>query len=164
MLSAVAYLHENGVAHRDLKVKQCLVLFQPENLLCSGEGEDEIVKIADFGLSKQFSDQQDLVTSCGTPGYVAPEVITCEAYDNSVDMWGIGIITYILLSGYPPFYADTDLAIFDRIMNVDYDFDDECWDEVSDLAKDFIGKLLVREPEERMTAEEALAHEWLVYH
>jgi len=101
------------------------------------------------------------MTSCGTPGYVAPEVLLCESYDKAVDMWGIGIITFILLAGYPPFYADDDTAMFERIMNCDYDFDDECWDDVSDIAKDFIQKLLVKEPDQRLTAEGAIAHPWL---
>jgi len=77
ILDAVKYLHENGIAHRDLK---------PENLLCSGEDEDEIVKIADFGLSKMFSAGEKLMTGCGTPGYVAPEVLLSETYDNKVDL------------------------------------------------------------------------------
>jgi len=152
ILNAVKYLHEKGIAHRDLK---------PENLLCSGSGSRETVKIADFGLSKIFSDNEDLVTSCGTPGYVAPEVLMCESYDKSVDMWGIGIITYILLAGYPPFYAENDTALFEKIMNAEYDFDDECWDDVSDLAKDFIQHLLVKDPQERFTAEQALQHAWI---
>jgi calcium/calmodulin-dependent protein kinase I len=152
ILSAVAYLHGAGIAHRDLK---------PENLLCSGSGDNEIVKIADFGLSKMFNNDEELMTSCGTPGYVAPEVLMCESYDKSVDMWGIGIITYILLAGYPPFYAENDTALFEKIMNAEYDFDDECWDDVSDLAKDFIRHLLVKDPKERYTAEQALKHPWL---
>jgi len=152
ILHAVQYLHEKGIAHRDLK---------PENLLCSGSGSHEIVKIADFGLSKLFSGDEELTTSCGTPGYVAPEVLMSESYDKSVDMWGIGIITYILLAGYPPFYGDNDTQLFEKIMNAEYDFDDECWDDVSDLAKDFIQHLLVKNPEERFTAEQALQHEWI---
>lgn len=152
ILSAVSYLHKIGIAHRDLK---------PENLLCSGDDENEIVKIADFGLSKIFNDEEELMTSCGTPGYVAPEVLMCESYDKSVDMWGIGIITYILLAGYPPFYAENDTALFEKIMNAEYDFDDECWEDVSDLAKDFIRHLLVKDPKDRYTAEQAMEHPWL---
>lgn len=101
------------------------------------------------------------MTSCGTPGYVAPEVLLCESYDKSVDLWGIGIITYILLAGYPPFYAEDDTALFEKIMNAEYDFDDECWLDVSDLAKDFIQHLLVKDPKERYTAEQAMKHPWL---
>lgn len=103
-------------------------------------------------------------TSCGTPGYVAPEVLLCESYNESVDMWGIGIITYILLAGYPPFYDENnpqdDTALFEKVINVDYDLDDECWDDVSDLAKDFIQHLLVKDPKERLTATEAMEHPW----
>lgn len=102
------------------------------------------------------------MTSCGTPGYVAPEVLMCESYDKSVDMWGIGIIAYILLAGYPPFYAEDDTALFEKIMNAEYDFDDECWDDVSDLAKDFISHLLIKDPKDRFTAEQAMKHPWLV--
>lgn len=152
ILSAVSYLHEIGIAHRDLK---------PENLLCKGNDENEIVKIADFGLSKIFNDEEELMTSCGTPGYVAPEVLMCESYDKSVDMWGIGIITYILLAGYPPFYAEDDTALFEKIMNAEFDFDDDCWDDVSALAKDFIEHLLVKDPKERYTADQAVNHPWL---
>jgi calcium/calmodulin-dependent protein kinase I len=154
ILEAIRYLHEHNIAHRDLK---------PENLLCSGEGSNEVVKIADFGLSKIFAgaNGEPLQTSCGTPGYVAPEVLTSDSYDEAVDMWGVGIITYILLAGYPPFYADDDTQLFEKIMSVEYDFDDECWDDVSDLAKNFIQQLLVQDPKRRLTAEDALKHKWL---
>eukprot|EP01128_Nolandella_sp_AFSM9_P011388 TRINITY_DN80_c0_g1_i1.p1 TRINITY_DN80_c0_g1~~TRINITY_DN80_c0_g1_i1.p1 ORF type:complete len:378 (+),score=126.02 TRINITY_DN80_c0_g1_i1:49-1134(+) len=155
ILKAVKYLHEKGIAHRDLK---------PENLLCSGIDEDEVVKIADFGLSKIQTDEEFLQTSCGTPGYVAPEVLLCESYDQSVDMWGVGIITYILLAGYPPFYDENnpgdDTALFEKVINVEYDLDDECWDDVGDDAKDFIQKLLLKNPKDRLTAEQALSHPW----
>lgn len=155
ILEAVSYLHSKGIAHRDLK---------PENLLCSGTDDNEVVKIADFGLSKIQTDEDVLTTSCGTPGYVAPEVLLSEVYDESVDMWGIGIITYILLAGYPPFYDENnpsdDTALFEKVINVEYDLDDECWDDVSDLAKDFIQKLLLKEPKKRLTAEQAKEHPW----
>ncbi|XP_049850737.1 probable myosin light chain kinase DDB_G0271550 [Schistocerca gregaria] len=152
ILSAVAYLHSIGIVHRDLK---------PENLLCSGTGDKEIVKIADFGLSKIFSDEEQLRTSCGTPGYVAPEVLMCMPYDKSIDMWGIGIITYILLAGYPPFYAENDSALFEKIMNAEYDFDDECWQDVSELGKDFIKHLLIKDPQKRWTVSMAMNHPWV---
>jgi calcium/calmodulin-dependent protein kinase I len=155
IVEAVAYLHDINIVHRDLK---------PENLLCSGSGENEIVKIADFGLSKFHSGTDKLMTSCGTPGYVAPEVLLSEVYDNSVDMWGIGVITYILLAGYPPFYdennRDDDTALFEKVIHVEYDFDDECWDEISELARDFIKSLLIKDPSDRLSAKQALKHEW----
>lgn len=153
VVSAVQYLHENGIAHRDLK---------PENLLSAGEEEDEIVKIADFGFSKNFGeDGEQLMTSCGSPGYVAPEILTAESYDKSVDMWSVGVIIYILLSGYPPFYADTAPALFKKIMDVKYDFDDSVWDDISDSAKDLIRHLLVKDPAQRYTAAQCLEHEWV---
>jgi len=155
ILDAVAYLHSLDIAHRDLK---------PENLLCSGTGDNEIVKIADFGLSKIQSYEDKLHTSCGTPGYVAPEVLLCETYNESVDMWGVGIITYILLAGYPPFYDETnpqdDALLFDKVIHVDYDMEDECWDDVGELAKDFIQRLLLKDPKARLTAAQAKEHDW----
>jgi calcium/calmodulin-dependent protein kinase I len=151
IVSAVAYLHENDIAHRDLK---------PENLLSAGSDENEIIKIADFGFSKNFGEEK-LMTSCGSPGYVAPEVLTCESYDNSVDMWSIGVILYILLCGYPPFYADNAPALFKKIMDVQYDFDDPSWDDVSEDAKNLIKALLVKEPGDRLTASQVLEHPWV---
>jgi len=151
IVSAVAYLHANGIAHRDLK---------PENLLSAGSDENEIIKIADFGFSKNFGEEK-LMTSCGSPGYVAPEVLTCESYDNSVDMWSIGVILYILLCGYPPFYADNAPALFKKIMDVQYDFDDPSWDDVSEDAKGLIRALLVKEPKNRLTANQVLEHPWV---
>jgi len=153
VVSAVDYLHENGIAHRDLK---------PENLLSSGDGESEVVKIADFGFSKNFGeDGEKLMTSCGSPGYVAPEILTAESYDKSVDMWSVGVIIYILLSGYPPFYADSAPALFKKIMEVKYDFDDSVWDDISDSAKNLIQNLLVKDPAKRFTAKQCLAHPWV---
>jgi calcium/calmodulin-dependent protein kinase I len=151
IVSAVAYLHENDIAHRDLK---------PENLLSAGSDENEVIKIADFGFSKNFGEEK-LMTSCGSPGYVAPEVLTCESYDNSVDMWSIGVILYILLCGYPPFYADNAPALFKKIMDVQYDFDDPSWDDVSEDAKNLIKALLVKEPGDRLTAAQVLEHPWV---
>jgi len=153
VVSAVDYLHENNIAHRDLK---------PENLLSAGEGDKEIVKIADFGFSKSFAEEgEKLMTSCGSPGYVAPEILTAESYDKSVDMWSVGVIIYILLSGYPPFYADSAPALFKKIMDVKYDFDDSVWEDISDSAKDLIRNLLVKDPAKRLTAKQCLEHPWV---
>jgi len=151
IVEAVKYLHEHEIVHRDLK---------PENLLSAGEGENEVVKVADFGFAKNFGEEK-LITSCGSPGYVAPEVLTEDTYTNAVDMWSVGVIIYILLSGYPPFYDDAPPKIFKKITEAKYDFNDPAWEHVSDLAKDLIRKLLVRDPEERLTAAECLKHPWL---
>jgi len=101
------------------------------------------------------------MTSCGSPGYVAPEVLTSESYDKSVDMWSVGVIIYILLCGYPPFYADNAPALFKKIMDVKYDFDDASWDEVSEEAKNLIRHLLVKDPKERYTAKQCLEDPWV---
>jgi len=151
VIDAIAYLHAQGIAHRDLK---------PENLLSSGENENEIIKVADFGLSKNFSEEK-LHTSCGSPTYVAPEVLNSDTYDKSVDMWSIGVITYILLSGYPPFYGDTQPELFKRITAAQFDFDDDCWNDISSDAKDLIRHLLVKDPKQRYTAQQALEHPWI---
>lgn len=155
ILDAVAYLHSQNIVHRDLK---------PTNLLLKSKEDDTNIKIADFGLSKIISEDRMLETACGTPIYVAPEVLSGEAYDKEVDMWSIGVITYILLCGFPPFFDDgTNMAeLFDQIMQGEYDYPEEYWDDISDEAKDLIDNLLLVDPEERFTAEQALQHPWLV--
>jgi len=147
---AIDYLHSKGIAHRDLK---------PENIMSIGTGENEIIKVADFGLSKNFGDEK-MMTSCGSPGYVAPEVLECETYDKSVDMWSIGVILYILLVGYPPFFADSDPALFKKIMACDYSFG-EGWENVSESAKDLVKNLLVKDVKKRYTTTQTLNHPWL---
>jgi calcium/calmodulin-dependent protein kinase I len=157
MINGVDYLHDQGIAHRDLK---------PENLLCSGEDQENFkpfrVVIADFGLSKIFDSGEPLETSCGTPDYVAPEVITAEgSYDKSVDMWSCGVITYVLLCGFSPFLSSTQTGLFEKIIKVEYDFPDPEWTNISTEAKDFIKHLLVKDPNERWTAKQCKEHPWL---
>ncbi|KAL1499336.1 hypothetical protein AB1Y20_011543 [Prymnesium parvum] len=156
LLEATAYLHSLGIAHRDLK---------PENILLKDEKDDSPIKITDFGLSKIFADdlQGEVVmkTACGTPGYVAPEVLTHEIYSEQVDMWSIGVIVYILLCGFPPFYGDNDAQMFKKIKAGSYKFLAPYWDPISAEAKDFVSKLLVVDPKKRMTSVEALKHPWV---
>lgn len=156
ILKGVEYLHGQGICHRDLK---------PENLLCSGEEQGYKpfrVIIADFGLSKAFNNGEVLETSCGTPDYVAPEVITAEGtYDSSVDMWSIGVITYVLLCGFSPFLSSTQHGLFDKIVRVEYDFPDPEWTNISESAKSFIRGLLIKDGSKRMTATQCLNHPWL---
>jgi len=155
LIDAVAYLHDQGIAHRDLK---------PENLFCeeSTKYSPFRVVIGDFGLSKDFDGGNNLETAVGTPDYVAPEIITAEEqYNESVDLWSCGVISYVLLCGYSPFLANTQAGLFERIIKADYSFPDPEWTEISNEAKDFISKLLVKEPEKRATARECLAHPWL---
>jgi len=152
IVSAIDYLHKLNIAHRDLK---------PENLLVKSVEDDTEVKIADFGLSKIIDKDKLMQTACGTPGYVAPEVLNAEGYDKEVDMWSIGVITYILLCGFPPFYSESVPEVFEQIMKAEYDYPDEYWEEISSEAKDFIDHLLVVDVEKRLTAEQALDHAWL---
>ncbi|KAE8635639.1 hypothetical protein XENTR_v10002692 [Xenopus tropicalis] len=134
ILEAVAYLHENGIVHRDLK---------PENLLYATPAPDAPLKIADFGLSKIVDDQVTMKTVCGTPGYCAPEILRGCAYGPEVDMWSVGIITYILLCGFEPFYDERgDQYMFKRILNCDYDFVSPWWDDVSLNAKDLVSTIM----------------------
>ncbi|KAI9091839.1 kinase-like domain-containing protein [Phlyctochytrium arcticum] len=152
VLMAVDYLHGMGIVHRDLK---------PENLLLSDKSKRPKIMISDFGLSKIFNDEEVMKTACGTPGYVAPEVLKRQGYGKEVDLWSLGVITYILLCGYPPFYDQNNIALFKLIMAGQYSFDKPWWDPVSDIAKDFIRKLLVLNPKDRTTAAEALNHPFI---
>ncbi|XP_013982116.1 calcium/calmodulin-dependent protein kinase type IV [Salmo salar] len=153
VLEAVAYLHENGVVHRDLK---------PENLLYATSAPDAPLKIADFGLSKIIDDQVTMKTVCGTPGYCAPEILRGCAYGPEVDMWSVGVITYILLCGFEPFFDDRgDQYMFKRILNCEYEFVSPWWDNVSLNAKDLVRKLIVQDPKKRLTTLQALQHPWV---
>jgi calcium/calmodulin-dependent protein kinase I len=152
MLSAIGYLHSLGIVHRDLK---------PENLLLKDGSDISEVKLADFGLSKIVGQKVMMQTACGTPGYVAPEVLQAQGYGPEVDLWSIGVITYILLCGFPPFYHEELPELFEQIMSADFDFPEEYWDSVSGEAKDFIKKLLVVKPAERLSVDAALNHPWI---
>jgi len=147
LLQGVDYMHKNGVVHRDLK---------PENLLCVDETK---IKIADFGMSKDVQ-MGALQTTVGTPSYIAPEVLTGGIYDSECDIWSVGVLSYVLLCGYTPFYGENQKQLFDRILKADVEFFSPEWDEVSQEARDFVKNLLQREPTKRPTAEEALQHPW----
>ncbi|XP_001122959.1 calcium/calmodulin-dependent protein kinase type 1 isoform X2 [Apis mellifera] len=151
VLEAVDYMHDQGVVHRDLK---------PENLLYYNPDEDSKIMISDFGLSK-MEDSGIMATACGTPGYVAPEVLAQKPYGKAVDVWSIGVISYILLCGYPPFYDENDANLFAQILKGEFEFDSPYWDDISDSAKDFIHKLMCVNVEERYSCKQALAHPWI---
>jgi calcium/calmodulin-dependent protein kinase I len=153
MLLAVEYLHSINIAHRDLK---------PENLLLRGDGSDTDVMLSDFGLSKIIGVESMMETACGTPYYVAPEVLSATGYDKEVDLWSVGVITYLLLCGFPPFYGESLPEVFEQIMKAEYDFPDPYWTDITKEAKDFIGKLLVVDAKKRLSATTALKHPWIV--
>ncbi|KAJ8604282.1 hypothetical protein CTAYLR_002492 [Chrysophaeum taylorii] len=152
LLDVMTHLHDKNIAHRDLK---------PENLLLKSQKNDHSLKVADFGFAAR-SHGATLSTQCGTPNYVAPEIIRNEKYGFEVDMWSVGVLTFVLLGGYPPFHNDNQKELFRRIKHADFQFDPQYWNVVTDDAKDFITKLLVPNPTKRLTARQAMVHPWLV--
>ncbi|KAK5716785.1 Calcium/calmodulin-dependent protein kinase type I [Elasticomyces elasticus] len=154
-LSAVAYLHDHGIVHRDLK---------PENLLFRTPEDNADLLIADFGLSRIMDEEQFhvLTTTCGTPGYMAPEIFKKSGHGKPVDLWAIGVITYFLLCGYTPFDRDSNLEEMQAILAADYSFTPlEYWRNVSLTARTFIKRCLTIDPTQRITAHEALSHNWI---
>ena len=152
LVEALAYLHDLDIVHRDLK---------PENLLLKSTDNDVDVKVADFGLSKILGAAAMTQTACGTPGYVAPEILRGSGYGKEVDMWSVGVITYILLCGFPPFYNENIPLLFESILKCDFDYPADYFDDITDAALDFIDALLIGSPGKRLTAHEALGHPWL---
>ena len=153
LLEAVKYLHGHGIVHRDIK---------PENVLFESNEEDSPVRLIDFGLSRIHREgDAPMSNPVGTSYYMSPELLQRQ-YDRSTDVWSIGIIAYILLCGYPPFNGGSDPQIHDSIRRGGFRFSGPGWKEVSDGAKDFIKCLLRRDPRERLTAEEALQHPWIM--
>jgi len=148
---ALQYCHNKQVAHRDLK---------PENLLLSSQHDDSDLKIADFGFAKKCPQKKCLLTQCGTPGYVAPEILNGIPYGTQADMWSLGVIMYILLAGYPPFNGSNQRELFRLIKKGRYEFHEQYWSDVSSDAKDLVSKLLIVDPEERLTPTQALNHKW----
>ena len=159
LLSALSYLHRRNIIHRDLK---------PENLLLRSEDNNYDILIADFGLSKLLEFDEVAQTTCGTPIYIAPEVISqtqeTTGYSSSVDLWTVGVITYILLAGKPPFYHKNIALLFQAIRIVDYEYPESEWSGISDTAIQFIDQLLVADPEKRMNADQALLHQWIKFY
>ncbi|KAJ8658355.1 hypothetical protein O0I10_006040 [Lichtheimia ornata] len=152
ILNGLQYLHSKNIVHRDMK---------PENLLFKTPDEDAELVICDFGIAKQSDDTSMLHTVCGSPLYVAPEVLKRENYGAPVDLWAVGVITYMLLCGYQPFQAEDQVELMDEITNAKYEFHERYWRNISQDAKDFIRKLLTLEPSARLTAEEALKDKWM---
>ncbi|KAF1318650.1 Camk/camk1 protein kinase, partial [Globisporangium splendens] len=152
LAGALLYCHDKGIAHRDLK---------PENLLYRCTDEDAEIKIADFGLAKLVKGDSLMQTACGTPGYVAPEILEGRPYGAEVDLWSLGVIAYILLCGFPPFYDENNAALFASIKSGVFDYPSPYWDCVSSSAKDLISRLLVVDPKKRYTAQNVLDHPWI---
>lgn len=154
IVSAIGYCHDMGIVHRDLK---------PENLLYTSPSPDAALKLADFGLAQLLKPNELMHSACGTPGYVAPEVLRNDSsgYGKEVDMWSIGVILYILICGFPPFYDEDNAKLFVSIQKGEYDYPSPYWDSVSPEVTDLIDKLLVLDPGLRLTAAQTLEHPWL---
>ena len=142
------------IVHRDIK---------PENLLFSSkEGDHGVIKVTDFGLARFIEGENFATTTCGTPGYVAPEILSQKPYKAPCDNWSVGVVLYILLSGQPPFYHDDNFELFEQIKKCKYDMEGPIWKNVSDNAKDLISRLLVADPEKRLYGEDIAEHPWIL--
>uniref|UniRef100_A0A8C4TMB8 Death associated protein kinase 3 n=1 Tax=Erpetoichthys calabaricus TaxID=27687 RepID=A0A8C4TMB8_ERPCA len=153
ILDGVHYLHSKKIAHFDLK---------PENIMLLDKNvPNPRIKLIDFGIAHQILDNNEFKNIFGTPEFVAPEIVNYEPLGLEADMWSIGVITYILLSGASPFLGETKQETLTNISAVNYDFDEEYFSNTSELAKDFIRRLLVKDPKKRMTIEGSLQHPWI---
>ncbi|GAB4834142.1 Calcium-dependent protein kinase 25 [Ancistrocladus abbreviatus] len=152
IVNVVEACHSLGVMHRDLK---------PENFLFVNEKEDSPLMTIDFGLSIFFKPGDIFNDVVGSPYYVAPEVL-CKRYGPEADVWSAGVIIYILLSGVPPFWAETEDEIFEEVLHGDLDFTSDPWPNISEGAKDLVRRMLVRDPKKRLTAHEVLCHPWIM--
>uniref|UniRef100_A0A0E0GUP4 non-specific serine/threonine protein kinase n=1 Tax=Oryza nivara TaxID=4536 RepID=A0A0E0GUP4_ORYNI len=151
IVGVIEACHSLGVMHRDLK---------PENFLFIHQKEDSPLKAIDFGLSIFFKPGETFTDVVGSPYYVAPEVLM-KHYGREVDVWSAGVIIYILLSGVPPFWDESEQGIFEQVLKGDLDFSSEPWPNISESAKDLVRKMLIRDPKKRLTAHEALCHPWV---
>ncbi|XP_062411110.1 calcium/calmodulin-dependent protein kinase type II subunit beta isoform X4 [Sardina pilchardus] len=153
ILESVSHIHQHDIVHRDLK---------PENLLLASKCKNAAVKLADFGLAIEVQgDQQAWFGFAGTPGYLSPEVLRKEAYGKPVDIWACGVILYILLVGYPPFWDEDQHKLYQQIKAGAYDFPSPEWDTVTPEAKNLINQMLTINPTKRISAQEALKHPWV---
>ncbi|XP_014825589.1 calcium/calmodulin-dependent protein kinase type II subunit gamma isoform X18 [Poecilia latipinna] len=153
ILESISHIHQHDIVHRDLK---------PENLLLASKMKGAAVKLADFGLAIEVQgDQQAWFGFAGTPGYLSPEVLRKDPYGKPVDIWACGVILYILLVGYPPFWDEDQHKLYQQIKAGAYDFPSPEWDTVTPEAKNLINQMLTINPAKRITADQALKHPWV---
>ncbi|KAJ8344743.1 hypothetical protein SKAU_G00289360 [Synaphobranchus kaupii] len=155
ILTGVAWLHHNNVVHLDLK---------PQNVLLTSSRPLGDIRIVDFGLSRRMDNVKEVREILGTPEYVAPEILNYEPLSTATDMWSIGVLTYIMLTGESPFLGDKKQETYLNVSQVNVDYSQEVFEGVSSLAIDFIKSLLIKNPRQRATAEDCLKHAWLNGH
>jgi calcium/calmodulin-dependent protein kinase (CaM kinase) II/calcium/calmodulin-dependent protein kinase I len=151
LLEAIEFIHSRRVAHRDLK---------PQNLLLETIENDNIIKVSDFSFARRVHTPKSLFTRCGTPTYVAPEILKNHPHDEVADMWSVGVIIFVALVGYPPFIEEDQRVLFRKIRLGEYCFFDEDWVGISQESRELISKLLIVDPDQRWTATQALDHKW----
>ncbi|XP_063411104.1 myosin light chain kinase, smooth muscle-like isoform X2 [Mytilus trossulus] len=149
----VRYMHEKSIMHLDLK---------PENILCVRK-DSNLIKIIDFGLARRFTPGESLKVMFGTPEFIAPEVVNYEQIGLQTDIWSLGVICYVLLSGLSPFMGDSDGETLSNVTQGDFDFDDEAFEEISEEARHFIEKCLLKNMKKRITISECIEHKWLAH-
>eukprot|EP00585_Thalassiosira_rotula_P012689 CAMPEP_0196130836 /NCGR_PEP_ID=MMETSP0910-20130528/1071_1 /TAXON_ID=49265 /ORGANISM="Thalassiosira rotula, Strain GSO102" /LENGTH=396 /DNA_ID=CAMNT_0041390217 /DNA_START=228 /DNA_END=1418 /DNA_ORIENTATION=- len=154
ILISVSYMHKHGIVHRDIK---------PENILFDTKDEDSSIKIIDFGLARKYAGNRPMSTIVGTPYYIAPEVLR-KKYDKSCDLWSIGVIAYVMLLGYPPFNGKTNKEVHDSVLRGRCRFPSAGLSSISSEARNFVRRLLQKNPRKRSTIEQALNHPWMVKH
>jgi calcium/calmodulin-dependent protein kinase I len=152
MVKAVAFCHSRKIAHCDMK---------PKNLLLMTDDNDSFIKLADFGFAARVHEPKSLSKQCGTPFFVSPEILMRKGYDQQSDMWSVGCIVYLLLSGNLPFMGRSQKELFRSIVAGKFEYEDKEWSDISEDAKDFVNKLLVLDPDVRITAADAMKHPWL---
>ncbi|ODM92777.1 Calcium/calmodulin-dependent protein kinase type IV [Orchesella cincta] len=156
VLSALEYSHAKNIVHRDIK---------PENILYASTSDDSLIKISDFGFAKTVDDDTIMRTFCGTIGYCAPEVVLKKPYTAAVDLWSLGVVLYILLCGYEPFWdEDGEAGVTRKIVRAEYEFESPYWDDISEPAKELVTQLMSADPDKRPTAAEALSNPWVQGH
>lgn len=152
LLEAVDYMHRHQVAHRDIK---------PQNIFLESKNSHSAIKVGDFGFAKRVYTPKSLTSRCGTPSYVAPEILKNQPYDQTCDMWSVGVVLYVTLCGYTPFMEENQEKMFERIQLGDWKFDKKDWAHVSEEAKDLIKHLMNTNVDKRMTAARALKSKWI---
>jgi serine/threonine protein kinase len=153
LLQAMAHCHQHNIAYRDMN---------PRNILLKSEEDGWYTKLTHFRLATRCYEEMSLTKQCGTPYFTAPEVILRRPYDERADMWSVGCIAFLLMSGNLPFHASSQKELFRKIVAAEFNFDVDAWADISQEGKNFLNELLLLNPDERFTAEEARKHAWML--